>query len=245
MIDSEQLFYKRDIIIPVIGDNCFFYDSGSEKLPLQAFLVDALTEKGSGIDPDLLDQMKTRGYYGLTLVRKHCYNNDEENFECGYRRAINENQSHIHLNKTIKEFLQAYKFPVIVTTSCLKFIESELMGCNYESVWYPSNNANRGTLNNEKRIVYHIFGLADNGAEWVACEEDLLLAVHKLHSDGASDLKNYINTWFTVIAVVIAIVGALSPLLQRKDSPSIISVSQPDVNDIARRVSELLKNKGG
>ena len=74
--------------------------------------------------------------------------------------------------------------------------------------------------------------------------DQLSLRVNRIE-DQLTDLKNYINTWFTVIAVVIAIVGALSPLLQRKDSPSIISVSQPDVNDIARRVSELLKNKGG
>lgn len=190
MIQPQDIYDYRDIIIPVIGNNCFIYESGSNKKSLQEFVVDSLAG-GRIKDCELLGQMKARGYYGLTLLKKHCFSNKESKFKLEYKRVVENNKDKIHLNRTVKSFLQAYRFPVIVTTSCFKLIESELI--EYMPVSYPSFAGNRGKLNGEQKTVYHIFGLEANGAKWVTGEEELLNFVHELHGDGATDLKRYIK----------------------------------------------------
>ena len=189
MIQPQDIFDYRDIIIPVIGDNCFVYNSGNGEMSLQEFIVDTLT-KGKISDSQLLNQMKTRGYYGLTLLKKYCYPN-ESKFKLEYKRAMESNKDKIHLNATIRNFLHAYKFHVIVTTSCFKLIESELP--IYRSVSYPSVDGNQEKLNGDSHTVYHIFGLEANGAKWVTGEEELLNFVHELHGEGATDLKRHIK----------------------------------------------------
>ena len=189
MIQPQDIYDYKDIIIPVIGNNCFYYESGNEQMSLQEFVVNTLS-KGKIYDKELLFRMKSRGYYGLTLLKKHCFPN-ESKFKLEYKRAIENNKGKIHLNSTIKNFLQVYKFPVIMTTSCFKLIESELLG--YKSVSYPSEDGNRNKLSGEQKTVYHIFGLEANGAKWVTGEEELLSFVHELHGEGATDLKKYIK----------------------------------------------------
>lgn len=190
MIQPEEIFAYKDIIIPVIGNNCFIYNSENGETTLQEFLVNTMAE-GKDLSPDLIDQMKTRGYYGLTLLKKHCFSNKESKFKFEYKRAIENNKDKICLNKAIKNFLQAYDFPVIITTSCFKLIESEFP--IYKSVSYPSTSGNQEKLDAMGRTVYHIFGLEAPGAKWVKGEEELLNFVHELHGDGATDLKKYIK----------------------------------------------------
>lgn len=190
MIQPQDIYDYRDIIIPVIGNNCFVYNSGSKEIPLQEFVVNTLTE-GKISNQELLSQMKTRGYYGLTLLKKHCFPNKESKFKLEYKRAIENNKDKIYLKDTIKRFLQVYGFPVVVTTSCFKLIESDLP--QYKSVSFPSVEGNQIKLSGEYKTVYHIFGMEANGAKWVTGEEELLNFVHDLHGDGAMDLKKYIN----------------------------------------------------
>ena len=190
MIQPQDIYDYHDIIIPVIGNNCFVYKSGNDEIPLQEFVVNTLTE-GKIVDQNLLSQMKTRGYYGLTLLKKHCFLNKESKFKLEYKRAIDNSKDKIHLNETIKRFLQTYNFPVVITTSCFKLIESELS--LYKSVSFPSAEGNQVKLSGEHKTVYHIFGMEANGAKWVTGEEELLNFVHELHGDGATDLKKYIK----------------------------------------------------
>ena len=84
MIQPEEIFAYKDIIIPVIGNNCFVYNSENGETTLQEFLVSTLAD-GKDLSPDLMDQMKTRGYYGLTLIKKHCFSNKESKFKLEYR----------------------------------------------------------------------------------------------------------------------------------------------------------------
>lgn len=192
MIQPQDIYEYRDIIIPVIGDNCFVYKSENNEMPLQEFIVNTLANQQQLIsNEDLLTRMEMGGYFGLTLLKKRYYLNSESKFKRDYKRAIENNKENIHLNETIKNFLRAYNFPVIITTSSFKFIEKELP--LYKSVSYPSVDGNREKLNENERTVYHIFGLAANGAKWVTGEDDLLNFVHDLHGDGATDLKKYIK----------------------------------------------------
>ena len=197
MIQPQEIFEHRDIIIPVIGDNCFVCNQGADEKTLQEFVVDTLTN-GLDVDPDLLTQMKTRGYYGLTLLKKLLKrlvfegSDKKKNgkFKSTYRSVIENNKEHIHLNTTIKRFLQTYQFKVIVTTSCFRLIESELP--NYKTSSFPHVEGNQEKFDGMGNTVYHIFGLGVNGVNWVTGEDELLRFVHELHGDGASELKDYI-----------------------------------------------------
>ena len=115
MIQPQDIYDYRDIVIPVIGDNCFVYDSGDGEMSLQEFIVDTLT-KGKISDSQLLTQMKTRGYYGLTLLKKYCYPN-ESKFKLEYKRAMESNKDKIHLNTTIRNFIHAYSFSDVPRTN--------------------------------------------------------------------------------------------------------------------------------
>lgn len=192
MIRPRDLYEYRNIVIPVIGENCFLYRNEIKEQPLQDFIVEELT-KGVSIGEELLQRMKQSGYYGLTLLRKHCFNNDESEFKLEYRHVIEDNINNIHLNSVVKKFLQTYSndFPVIVTTSSFRLIENELP--LYKSSSFPALDGNQAKIDSEGKIVYHIFGLEDPGANWVAGEDDLLHFVHELHREGATDLKKFIN----------------------------------------------------
>lgn len=192
MIRSRDLYEYRNIVIPVIGENCFFYKDENKEQPLQDFIVEELT-KGIAISEDLLGRMKQSGYYGLTLIRKHCFGNDDTEFKLEYRHIIEDNITSIHLNSVVKDFLQTYSndFSLIVTTSCFRLIEKELP--LYRSTSFPALDGNQAKIDSDVKTVYHIFGLEAPGANWVAGEDDLLHFVHELHRDGATDLKKFIN----------------------------------------------------
>ena len=131
---AEDIFENRNEIIPVIGENCFFYypDDG-EKIPLQRYLVEKIIEKNNVRHPEDLpiEQMKEKGFYGLSLCRQQCgFSRDEEYLKC-YKNIIKEAKSRIHLDDIVKGFLERYKFHMIITTNCFDFIESDLP-------WYKS-----------------------------------------------------------------------------------------------------------
>ena len=158
MIRSRDLYEYRNIVIPVIGENCFFYKDENKEQPLQDFIVEELT-KGIAISEDLLGRMKQSGYYGLTLIRKHCFGNDDTEFKLEYRHIIEDNITSIHLNSVVKDFLQTYSndFSLIVTTSCFRLIEKELP--LYRSTSFPALDGNQAKFDSDVKTVYHIFGL--------------------------------------------------------------------------------------
>lgn len=190
MIRPKDIFFFKDVIVPLIGDNCFVYKTDDKEVILQDFLVDKLTE-GRVNDAELLLRMKNSGYFGMNLVRKHCFDNDESEFMVEYSSIIENYKKDIHLNETIKSFLQAYEFDVIVTTSIFRFIEDEMP--LYNSLCFPSVDGNQKDIRANEKIVYHIFGLMSAGHRWVSEENELLHFVHELHGDGATDLKNYLK----------------------------------------------------
>lgn len=187
MINSKVIIKYKDIIVPVIGDNCFFKDGK----PLQEFVVDELA-RGKCVDHSLLQQMKTRGYYGLTLLKKHCFRNNKQ-YRTEYENLMEANIQDVYMDPMVKEFLDTFKFPIIVTTSCFRLIESKL-STHYESISYQSPENNRDKFNEKTKTVYHIFGLCEPGEKCVTDENKLLEFIHELHGEGAKDLKDYINS---------------------------------------------------
>lgn len=198
---ATKIFHERKNIIPIIGENSFFYySSDGNKIPLQTFLVDKIIERSKYKHPEDLpiDQMKSKGYHGLSLCRQLCFN-DVRGFLKSYISVIQEYKERIHLDETVKEFLQRYKFHLIITTCCFDFIESDLSDSElkYKSKVYVAANGanNKEELNDNAYTVYHIFGKSDHPSmKWAWDEESLMNILHCHHNDDYAPigLRKYI-----------------------------------------------------
>lgn len=193
---ASEIFEERKNIIPIIGENSFFYYSeNGDKIPLQHFLIDKLIEISGKIpDSRLIEQMREKGYYGLSLCRQKCFSQDKK-FVKEYNSIIRKYKESIHLDEPIKEFLLNYKFRLIITTCCFDFIESDLS--IYDSkVYIAANGANnKEPLDNNDYIVYHIFGKSDNTSmKWAWNEESLIDILHCHHNGdiASTSLRQYI-----------------------------------------------------
>lgn len=188
-MEAIDIFENRENIVPVIGENCFFYGEGASRKPLQDFIVEEMIEKKNMPICSLpIKAMKGRGYFGLSLCRQQLgFARDEEFLKC-YKSIIKEHKSNIHLDETVKNFLMAYNFHLIVTTCCFDFIETEMPW--YKSKIYVAANGanNKEEINPNEYIVYHIFGMANGAYRWAWDEESLLYIIHCHHnSDYASN----------------------------------------------------------
>lgn len=188
-MEAVDIYDNRDNIVPLIGENSFFYIEGEYKRPLQEFIVEKMIEKKKVSPTNLpIRAMKDRGYFGLSLCRQQLgFARDEEFLKC-YKSIIKEYKSNIHLDETVKNFLRSYDFRLIVTTCCFDFIETEMPW--YKSKVYVAANGanNKEEINTNEYIVYHLFGMADGGYRWAWDEESLLYIIHCHHnSDYASN----------------------------------------------------------
>lgn len=195
-MDAYDIFDNKNNIIPIIGENCFFYYSeNGDKIPLQDYLVDRIIEKSKirHLEDLPVEQMKRKGFFGLSLCRQHCGFNDQEYIKC-YKKIIREAKQRIHLDKTVKDFLGRYKFHLIITTCCFDFIESELPWYTSKSYIAAKGGNNKEDINPNDYIVYHIFGKYDNNIIWAWDEESLMYILHCHHdNDYASNgLHRYI-----------------------------------------------------
>lgn len=191
---ADYIHKNRNNIIPIIGENCFYYYSeNGQKIPLQEFLVDKMAEKGQLCNEDMLRQMKTRGYYGLSLCRQECFKRDSQYIDA-YKEIIDNAEDNIHIDEIIKDFLEQYGFNLIITTSCFDFIERDLIALQYSSEPYSAKGSDNPMENKNKGIVYHIFGHNSMGNFWAYDEESLLNILHQLHDTDSSPrwLQDYV-----------------------------------------------------
>lgn len=194
-MEAQDIFNNREVIIPVIGENCFFYQAeNGDRVPLQSYLIDEIIKKNNVRHPEDLpiDQMKNMGFYGLSLCRQQCGFSGDEDFIKKYRNIIHGAKSRIHMDDTIKEFLEKYKFHLIITTCCFDIIEAELLG--YEPRAYIVSGDNKKDINADGYFIYHIFGLCDNGSIWAWDEESLMYILHCIHKNDyeSFSLRRYI-----------------------------------------------------
>lgn len=194
---ANRIYRERENIIPIIGENSFFYyEDNGDKIPLQHFLIDKIIERSRVRHPEDLpiDQMKEKGYHGLSLCRQRCFN-DIKGFLKSYISVIQEFKDRIHLDETIRYFLQSYKFHLIITTCCFDFIEADLPWYT-PKVYVAANGANnKDDLNIDAYTVYHIFGKSDHSSmKWAWDEEALMNILHCHHNDDYAPigLRRYI-----------------------------------------------------
>lgn len=171
-------------ILPFIGENAFYYQENedSEPISIQKYLAQKFAKaKGDSINEDELNTY-LKGYYGLSKLKKKY----PKWYKYNYIKFIyDEAEGKIHLRKSIKGFIDAFKFPFIITTCCFDFLEKEIHYGTSEV--YQLNKSNE-ILSKRQDVIYHIFGYVDkenrNDKEnkWVNDEKTLLYYMKSLNN---------------------------------------------------------------
>lgn len=193
---AEELYDCRNILVPIVGENVFYCND----MPLIKFVLFSLIEQNKSsinllnerYDINLIDLIMDSPYYGLSIMSKIM---GADNLSKLYQKIINENKSKIHLLPVVKDFLMVYKFPLVLTTNCFDILERELI--QYSSFYHIKDSANIIKENNEIKLIYHIFGKAEEGYDWVYNEGTLLEFLHDFNigtqAYGISSIRDYMS----------------------------------------------------
>lgn len=178
----QELFERKEYLVPFIGDDLFYVEfSETDHQPLQSYIVDSFIKDNPEIEvePEEIDRMKNSGYYGLTMLNRKF----KSRYIIRYKEYVKSVYHMIKLNPVVKRFLKAANFPLVITTSPFEFLEKELYGDGYSSLYYSIDNppVNR-TIDKRNHLVFHLFGEAERfKSRWVYNERELLVFLHSLH----------------------------------------------------------------
>lgn len=183
----DSLFDHYNEIVPVIGEDMFVYKgefSDGKELSIREYLLIRFQEDFNiRLDDDKINAILKHDYYGLSIMHR-IFNAKGKDYIAKYKKYIleAETRNEISLKPYVLDFLQAFNFPLIITTVSFRFLENILSrkDVSYSSVWYKLNGNNKNPLPIGKNI-YHIFGDAKDGYDWVYDEKMLLGFMHSLH----------------------------------------------------------------
>lgn len=186
MIDS--LFDHYDEIVPVIGEEMFYYKgchSDDKEISIRQYLLNRFQNDFPDVhlDESKISSIINSDFYGLSLMHR-LFNAKGKNYVDKYKKYIAEaeNNNEIFMKDYLRCFLMTFQFPLIVTTISFKFIENILNSdeLSYNTISYNLKGNNRNPLPIGKN-VYHIFGTAKENYNWVYDERRLLDFMHSLH----------------------------------------------------------------
>lgn len=196
----DNLVEMRHSIVPIIGEDVFYVmdEEHNARMSIQEYLTNCFVCEYDDVNvsDEALDIMRHGGYYGLSKMAATF----SEDFVDNYRSYIKRAQTggRIKMDETVYRFLSAFRFPLIVTTSCFDILESVLNNgsVRYSSVSYNIEGECSIVIDQTKYTVYHIFGMIADGANWVYDESQLLEFMHALHDKDTTsrNLKKYLDT---------------------------------------------------
>lgn len=193
---AEELYSCRNVLVPIIGENVFY----CEEKPLMKFVLQNLIEQNkqsvealnNRYEINLIDLIIESPYYGLSIMSKIL---GAEHLSRAYSKIINENRNRIQLLPVVKNFLVTYQFPLVLTTNCFDLLERELS--QYSSLFHIKDSANIIKESIDSKIIYHIFGKAEEGYDWVYNEGTLLEFLHDFNTGmqayGISSIRDYMS----------------------------------------------------
>lgn len=186
----KEVLKKSDRIIPIIGDDCFVGEINGINVPLQRWLAEEML--GDEVDFEVKQKVYSDGYKGLDLLCEEYKRINGSDFPDDYKDAVitcidaGIDENRLSLRQDIKNFLNAGRFDVIVTTCPYHILEREIA---YGSKKYnvmsfaPNSIGCRSEATLELPAIYQIFG--DYGYEFVFGEVQLLEFLHYLNQSGA------------------------------------------------------------
>lgn len=183
----DSLFDHYNEIVPVIGEDMFVYKgefSDGKELSIREYLLIRFQEDFNiRLDDDKINAILKHDYYGLSIMHR-IFDAKGKDYIAKYKKYIleAETRNEISLKPYVLDFLQAFNFSLIITTVSFRFLENILSrkDVSYSSVGYKLNGNNKNPLPIGKNI-YHIFGDAKDGYDWVYDEKMLLGFMHSLH----------------------------------------------------------------
>lgn len=211
----KDLLDKKDSIIPVIGEDAIEYCFQGKVCSFQHFLIKKFIKGFPKLNTsDLMRytqeynekeiKQQEYGYYWQSVLRRN-FNAyyDGDLFLDQYIRFVKDamERGELRIKPLVKSFLSAFAFPLIITTLCFRIIEKDLIRnttgdrkyaiLNYQTIWYEGKKEVKVPDN----CVFHIFGEAADGKEWVCDEDKLLEFLHLLNNEGSSpeELTCYIS----------------------------------------------------
>ncbi|MDE6270555.1 MAG: TIR domain-containing protein [Muribaculaceae bacterium] len=192
----ENLIEMKDVVVPIVGDDIFRVQTPGGPLSIHEYLLKRFTDEygDAGMTDDDRALIVRGEFYGLSKLERFF----PTDFETDYRLYIRQARKDglIRMDDTVRAFLEAFRFPVIVTTTCFDFIEGAVGAMHYATRAYSPNGVNVAPLDPAVPTVYHIFGTISDGAQWVYNEDKLLEFLHALHNSDTTSvaLKKYIDT---------------------------------------------------
>lgn len=193
----DNLIEMKDVVVPIIGDDIFFVSKNSiDCQSIHEYLLNCfISEYG---DDGLTEEDKAviiKGYYyGLSKLERFFPSDFETDYRCYIRNA--RKNGWINIDHTVSKFLEAFKFPLIITTTAFDFLEEMLSNIRYNSLAYLPNSTNSVKIESFQPTIYHIFGTISDGSQWVYDEDKLLEFLHSLHDADttSASLKHYIDS---------------------------------------------------
>jgi hypothetical protein len=204
----REVMKKQDRIIPIIGDDCFVGEIDGNYVPLQRWLAEEML--GDRATSEVKQKIYADGYKGLDLLFEEYKRINGDDYFDDYKDAVLQcidagiSGDRLFLRQDIKDFLDAGKFDVIVTTCPYHILEQKITFGNkpYNPMSFApkSNNLfmkSRAEATLDLPAIYQIFG--DCEGEFVLNEEKLLEFLHHLNQTdsekgfGASPLVKYIK----------------------------------------------------
>lgn len=176
--------YKNKNLVPVIGEDMYEYENPDtkERQPLHYYIVEEILKHYAGendiiISETELDKILNEGYFGLSLLQNKI---GKDIFKQLYY-AVTDRIQNVKLKEEVAAFINAGNFPLLVTTSCFRILETELDG-NYVSIWNQLGQKNETPL--PEKCVFHLFGEAQHGnSNWGYTEKQLLRFLKLAYSE--------------------------------------------------------------
>ena len=190
---ANLIFEMKDFIVPVIGEDAFIFKSDSgQECTLLEYVVNYFAERGL-CNIDEVQELARMGYYGLSLLEKRY--NDLPTFDNLINNLINEMSDQISIKKYILDFIDEFKFPLLITTNPFNILENTL-AVHYKSMYFrPGNHFKEENIISSENTIYHIFGQARSNDRWVYNEYELLYFMRHINKCSVNDsaLMQYIT----------------------------------------------------
>lgn len=148
-------------LVPVVCEDMFEYinPDTKERQSLQSYIVEQVITKNVSVTDKEVQEMLYGGYAGMSLL----YNKCKEKFYKRVNSAVLDEHNNVRkgivLKEEVRDFLVKGRFPLIITTSCFRIIETILDG--YTTFVYEPNGKNDEEIIGNS--VYHIFGESTAG----------------------------------------------------------------------------------
>lgn len=197
----------KERVVPIVGQEFFYVENelDNNKTSVEKYLIQKLSERFNIQDDDVNFTMIS------DFIEEENFRNRRNRFVGGQTDIYFEldgilRTSVVKCNKDIIRFLSIKKFPLILTTSFVSALESELQGI-YDNIEYKVYDKSGRSdipayINANKPNLYYLFGRHNRiKKSYMVTEDDLLDYMHLWHNVETRPLRlcDYLKNKFLLV----------------------------------------------